>query len=471
MWIASFMLLSPPVVLISILSSIRTTSVPIWNESVKEKNTMLHFRSITKSFILFATCILVVLQHLVMAVYSSSTPSCCFLSSSIDTTPISTTTTMFNQSGINTRRKFWIKSSSAHSTCKHDLTSNSSIKKRRFIDLFCYNQSEIHDDASFEIKKGMNRILLGRRKMIKGVVAGMMSTFFLNNQGGDDSIIAHAAQSDIVEMMDSNGSNEANKSSSTSTSQTSNNNANNNKPYAPNEALLPAVRVKLSIDDAIKLIENHDNSSIEQRLDCMTTLQKLLLQPQNYIQSSLQLQGVPNQPAKQYLESYKPMNGDLPFQLYLIKNGDVSTWKDLKRKEKEQEKTNEIRAAFNAYTDVLSFSGNSYMLNVDSKTKSNMIREDKLPELKQVITSDMGMRYLYRNQILNAMDEVKAELQYQVTLMDGKDNDTDDIVDLSELLRLLKLAQIACDKWFGLINEADVDLALTTVLDERKVGL
>ena len=382
----------------------------------------------------------------------SSTSLCCFLSSS-------TTSTSFiiNQHEINTRLKVRMKKSIMNG--KHDFTSNS-IERR---DLFCYNPNEIQDDSLHETKKGMNHVLFGRRKIMQGAVTGMMSTILLSNQGVD-SIIAQAAQSEDVDTI-------KDRTSESKTSSSTFNTNTNNKPYAPNEALLPAVRVKLSIDDAIKLIENYDNSSMQQKQQYITKLQKSLLQPQNYIQSSLQLQGVPNQPSKQYLESYKPMNGDLPFQLYLIKNGDVSTWKDLKRKEKEQEKTNEIRAAFNAYTDVLSFSGNSYVLNVDSKTKSNMIREDKLPELKQVITSDMGMRYLYRNQILNAMDEVKAELQYQVKLMDGKHNDTDDDVDLSELLRLLKLAQSACDKWFGLINETDLNLALTTVLEERKIGL
>jgi len=38
---------------------------------------------------------------------------------------------------------------------------------------------------------------------------------------------------------------------------------------------------------------------------------------------------------------------------------------------------NEFRAALNAYTDALSFSGSSYLLNVDTETKSRMVREDR----------------------------------------------------------------------------------------------
>ncbi len=299
---------------------------------------------------------------------------------------------------------------------------------------------------------------IGRRKILHGIagIACANSVFpWLSSSSEEDTFVSNALE-DV-------GDERPTTASST---------RNSNKPFAPNEALLPAVRVKLSIEKAIKLVEEQiltsSSTTTTELNESISKLDKLLLQPQNYIQSTLKLQGVPNQPAKQYLESYKPMNGDLPFQVYLIKNGDVGTWKDLKRKEKEQEKTNGIRAAFNAYTDVLSFSGNSYLLNVDSKTKSSMIREDKLPELKQVITSDMGMRYLYRNQILNAMDEVKAELQYQMSLLNGKDAGGSSEVDLSELLRLLKQADSACDRWFSLIEETDVKLAIMTVLSEKE---
>ena len=200
-------------------------------------------------------------------------------------------------------------------------------------------------------------------------------------------------------------------------------------------------------------------------------LQNLLLEPQNYTQS-FQLQGIPQNPAKQYLEAYKPMNGDLPFQRYLIQNGDVNTWKNLKKKEKQYEKEDEVRAAFNAYTDVLSFSGETYQLNVDSKTRSSMIRNDNLPELKQVVTSDMGMRYLYRNQILTAMDDVKAEIRYQLSLLvEETGNENMDAsysgLDFKELSRLLLEAQNACDRWFSLIDPGDVEEALLTVQNER----
>lgn len=253
------------------------------------------------------------------------------------------------------------------------------------------------------------------------------------------------------------------------------------QPFAPNETLLPAVRVKLSIDRAIALLS--DSSSSKDVANSVVTLRELentFLKPQNYV-GSLKLQGVPAKPADKYLESYKPMKGDLPFQRYLIKSGDVDTWKRLKKREKQQEREDEVRAALNAYTDALSFSSDSYRLNVDKATQKSMVREDRLPDVRQVITSDMGMRYLYRNQILTAMDDIRAELKYQLSPYDNSNGAaverTAVVADATtsinngwsstELLDLLLSAQKAFDRWFGLIDPNDVQIAFDTVKIEK----
>lgn len=88
-----------------------------------------------------------------------------------------------------------------------------------------------------------------------------------------------------------------------------------------------------------------------------------------------------------------------------------------------------------------------------------MVRQDRLPDVKQVITSDMGMRYLYRNQILTDMDDVRAELQYQLKI----NTFPDAAIDATELLNLLKEAQRACDRWLSLIDPNDVLEAIKTV--------
>jgi hypothetical protein len=223
------------------------------------------------------------------------------------------------------------------------------------------------------------------------------------------------------------------------------------KPFAPLESLLPAVRLKKSIDLAVGLTKSlvKESSIGKVNTEILEQLEKILLKPQNYVQT-LKLQDVPSKPADLYLKSYKPMTGDLPLQRYLVQNGDIDTWKRLKRSEKAMEYTSEIRAALNAYTDALSFSADSYLLNVDKATRSNMVREDRLPDVKQVITSDMGMRYLYRNQVLTSMDDAKAELQYQLLHLEK------DGFDGNELIVLLGLAGEAMDRWLSLVPPDDV---------------
>jgi len=251
------------------------------------------------------------------------------------------------------------------------------------------------------------------------------------------------------------------------------------KPFAPLENLLPAVRVKLSIDSAIGLTRslvaaeggdeksstttNQSPSSSRNRISqetILAQLENLLLKPQNYVQT-LQLQGVPSKPADLYLKSYRSEKGDLPLQKAMVQSGDVDAWKRLKRREKDLERSSEVRAALNAYTDALSFSGDSYVLTVDKSTRSRMVREDRLPDIKQVITSDMGMRYLYRNQVLTAMDDVKAELEYQLKVSSSSSNGG--IFYGIDLLDLLGLAGEAMDRWLSLVPPDDVKEALKSV--------
>lgn len=241
------------------------------------------------------------------------------------------------------------------------------------------------------------------------------------------------------------------------------------KPFAANEALLPSVRVKVTIDQAVSLTkdfqiarnersESLNDNDEKSKITILDQLNDLLLKPQNYLRS-YEIQGVPSKPANLYTESYKAMSGDLPFQRFFVKNGDISAWKNLKKKEKEEERKDEIRAAFNAYTDNLSFSSDSYLLNVDKATRSSMVREDSLPEVKQVITSDMGMRYLYRNQVLTAMDNARSELTYII-------NHPSDVSNGEDLLEYLQNAQGACERWLSLIDENQLRTAIETVKSE-----
>lgn len=258
------------------------------------------------------------------------------------------------------------------------------------------------------------------------------------------------------------------------------------KPFAPLENLLPAVRVKFTIDKAITLTRSlvettasenggdstatTNNSNIGNTLE---QLENILLEPQNYVQPNLELWAVPSKPAGLYLKSYRSLAGDLPFQKLLVESGDVDAWKRLKRREKKLEKSSPIREALNAYTDALSFSGDSYLLTADSKTRSSLIREDKLPEIKQVITSDMGMRYLYRNQVLTAMDDVRAEFEYRSKQQqrDQNSESKEQSGDWKELSDLLGLAGEAMDRWLSLAPSGDVEEALKSVASEERYKL
>ena len=252
------------------------------------------------------------------------------------------------------------------------------------------------------------------------------------------------------------------KTSSSSSSSSSFSPSLTKRPYAPVEALLPAVRVKMMIDRAAELaLLLAKNDATIKKQDAIEELERLLLQPQNYTRS-LSLSPIPKRPAKQYLDSYQrnldQMNLLQKPGALLVQSGEIDAWKRLKRQERYKEQSDEIRAALNVYTTNLSFDADSYLLNVPKSERSRMIREDRLPDVKAVIASDMGMRYLYRNDILTAVDEAKAELRFQLK---------QPIFDATELAELLQTSQNACLRWFSLIDEMDLQKAYSVM---EKIG-
>jgi hypothetical protein len=150
----------------------------------------------------------------------------------------------------------------------------------------------------------------------------------------------------------------------------------------------------------------------------------------------------------------------------LIQSGEIGAWRRLKRQERVREETDQIRAALNSYTNDLSFRTDSYIFNESKEMKSKLIREDRLPDVKQVITSDLGLRYLYRNNVLDAMEDARAELSL---LLKEADNqiDTTTTIDLNEMQRLLKNADTALNDWFSLIDVNDVRNAQDALRQER----
>jgi hypothetical protein len=294
--------------------------------------------------------------------------------------------------------------------------------------------------------------------------------------GGDS---AASAVEDSIDAL------QVNKDEQTATSITK-------RPFAPPEALLPATRVKWTIDRSVELAKEikahpNDGTGNQQRQSQLTSF---LLTPGNYMRKNPTadnslvgdaagfLPGKSSikkyEPAKAYLDTYDTNRKRLPlvFQpgALLVQSGEIDSWRRLKRQEAVKESQDEVRAALNTYTQALTYRADAYLLTVSTQERSKMVREDRLPDTKQVIASDMGMRYLYRNQLLTSMADVKAELEYQMRQQNKGEEQASDVstIDVSDLLPLLLDAQTACETWFGLIDPEQIREATEIVERESR---
>jgi hypothetical protein len=257
------------------------------------------------------------------------------------------------------------------------------------------------------------------------------------------------------------------------------------KPYAPIENLLPAVRVKILIDQAVDIasqLNYHQSRSepAETFKALLAQLQSLLLEPRSFFttkedsssQRYLEIDTLADwtnarRKEAQEQQNYwwggkqQPSGGKggttsptmfLPTKLTeeLERFGELRQFERLQRQQIQLERSNPMRAALNAYTNNLIF-GDSYVLTASKEERSRLIREERLPDVTSVIRSDLDLRDLYRNQILSYMDEARAELRYQLVqeTFDGK-----------ELETLLREAKANCDKWFEFVPSADVQEAI-----------
>jgi hypothetical protein len=106
-----------------------------------------------------------------------------------------------------------------------------------------------------------------------------------------------------------------------------------------------------------------------------------------------------------------------------------------------------VRAAMNVYSANLRF-GESYMLTATGSTKKELIRQyDGLPDVKLVISADLDLRDLYRNQVQTTIEDIQAELYRSVP-------------DPAEVVALLAEAKKVYGSWFALISENDTREAL-----------
>lgn len=253
------------------------------------------------------------------------------------------------------------------------------------------------------------------------------------------------------------------------------------KPFAPTAALLPASRVKSTIDESILLIEEYSSleeglQSKDRRDGIINLLVKMICvksfmtpisgtSSPNSMAKPIDERLMKPSKAKLYQETYNDkLKGispiDVPYAL-LTKTGDYRQFDQLQKRQRKLEKLNGIREAFNYYTRQLQFDTEYYVLNASAEDKKRMIRNDALPDIKSVIVSDLDMRDLVRNQVLDAYDDVKFELQYQV-----KNYESGADFDWYEMKTVLSRARSECDRWFSFIAIDDVEKAIEIVSQE-----
>ena len=236
------------------------------------------------------------------------------------------------------------------------------------------------------------------------------------------------------------------------------------------------MRVKRLIDRSVVLASDLVASKDRKNSNnIIQELQSLLLEPRIFVDASAPADTIPDQPAQSYRDTYRRNRAQLnPLQqpgALLVERGEIAAWKRLKRQELQAQQADAIRAALNYYTSRLSFSASAYVLNAVPSRRSQMIRNDQLPDVKQVIQSDMGLRYLWRNQVLTAVADARAELQYQLGLElqqdssgNNSNSNSENTIDATDLLELLLQAQQAMDGWLSLVEERDVQEAWEALL-------
>ncbi|KAG7343230.1 hypothetical protein IV203_021175 [Nitzschia inconspicua] len=253
------------------------------------------------------------------------------------------------------------------------------------------------------------------------------------------------------------------------------------KPFAPVSALLPATRARLWIEEAYQistqLRNNHDQYHTLERLDHVLSHRPTLFRNGEKLAPRVSSTPLAQFTAKrsnlvasnrnQNVNSRDPFASG-PSSLadkvsMALNQADVARqWGILQAQESRTESQNELRAAWNYYTQQLEFNPSSYEWTASAEEKKRRIRSDELPTPQVVIVSDLDLRDLYRNQMLTALDDVYAEVQYQLKQgMNGNGLEVTNTIDLMDQ------AHGACNKWFDMIDKRDVEEAQLMVQKEQ----
>jgi hypothetical protein len=240
------------------------------------------------------------------------------------------------------------------------------------------------------------------------------------------------------------------------------------KPFAPPDALLPVTRLKLwlnGIDTLSATIQTTKDP--KERYEIVVQMNATLSDPPKLFYSeqmrkrtisptTAQLSTTVSAANKDQYQTNRNRMGVGDKVAAMLNQADVERqWGMLQYAESKREEANEMRAAFNCYTKQLTF-GDNYVLNGSKEERKKMIRNDELPSLTAVITSDLDQRDLYRNQFLTSIEDARAEVMYQ-------SKQTMDQVDVSDIIDLVSQANTACENWFSLIAPQDVKAAIDTL--------
>ena len=235
---------------------------------------------------------------------------------------------------------------------------------------------------------------------------------------------------------------------------------------APLELLRPATRVRLFIDEALNLPITNDSLGLERLREFLDHPPSFMTDEEEKL-SQLYLEIDTSTAWQQARRKDREARGKeagidytTPYDQF---NTAVQQWGNrrqfqiLRQRQLALDQANPVRAALNAYSNNLVF-GDSYQLNAEDDVRKSMIRDNALPDVNTVVVSDLDLRDLYRNQVLEGLECARAEISYQQR--SGE-------VDTAEVLNCLKVAQESCRAWFRFIPVDDVAAALKAVQEEN----
>ncbi len=266
------------------------------------------------------------------------------------------------------------------------------------------------------------------------------------------------------------------------------------RPSAPVDALLPATRVQNLIIQAVNLThqlvilsneQNEKEEDDERLISVLGQLHYIFSDPHiNVIGGPTKLSDalvaephISSYYKRAYIDELKslPLTEILPAVLTQL--GNYRQFSLLRNRQKTLEQENSFRAAFNIYTRQLRFDSERYIWTASLEERKKFIRQyDALPDVTTVITSDLDLRDLIRNQILDSWDDARGEFYYQITERMNITLPFSSGVTIirnsfrngewRELEALVLRSKTFCEEWFALIPEQDQVDARTIVFKE-----